>query len=255
MQPKILFIDTETSPVLGWSYDFYDTNLLDVYRDWSFFCFSWKWLGEKTVHLDSIKKPRDMWDFVKHPDNDYQIVRHLWRLLDECEIAIGHNIRRFDVRKIYSRFLYFKLPPPSPFKAVDTLAENRRISADTKNSLEFLVKHRHLGEKMENDGWPMHRRYMEGSKKDITNMHEYCKRDTDILEPLYKNLLPYISGHPNLDNIPGGTICPRCGSSDLEKRGVSSNKTTQYIRIRCKSCGGWSRSTKNIAGKRPIVSL
>jgi hypothetical protein len=51
---KILFVDLETSPTLGYSWTLWEANILKVVEPWRILCFSYKWLGDKKTHIVSL---------------------------------------------------------------------------------------------------------------------------------------------------------------------------------------------------------
>lgn len=53
-KPRILFYDVETSPILGYTFGIYDTNVAHVVRDTHLMSFAWKWSDEKTIHSHSL---------------------------------------------------------------------------------------------------------------------------------------------------------------------------------------------------------
>lgn len=250
---KILLVDIETSANNAWAWEYYDTNLVDLLRDWSILCYGYKWLGGE-IEVHSIRKPKDIWDFLKHPDNDKQLVRQLWKLLDEADAVVAHNGKAFDVKKIQSRFLHYGMPPPSPFKVIDTLSEVKRISKNTRNNLDFLLKSWGLGSKLQNEGWPMWKKCMSGDEQAWKEMEAYNEVDVMGLERAFTHLKPWIKSF-NLDTYSEKTVCPKCGSHRLVRKGFQYNSTTKYARIKCNDCGGWSRSPVNLQEKRPLISI
>lgn len=114
---KILFFDEEVSPMLSWTYGIYQTNVIKVERQSHMFCFSYKWLEDKEVKIVSqIDFPAR---YKKSRNDDYDVVRELWNLLDQADIVIAHNARGFDVKVAMGRFLVHGFPPPSPFVVVE----------------------------------------------------------------------------------------------------------------------------------------
>lgn len=49
-KPRLLLLDIETSPSLGWFFDFKkDYNIIEVEREWGILSYAYKWFDEKTV--------------------------------------------------------------------------------------------------------------------------------------------------------------------------------------------------------------
>lgn len=250
--PKILLVDIETAPILGWSWQFYDTNLIDTLRDWSILSYAAKWLDEKPF-VRAIDRPKSLFHFIQNPRNDEKIVRELWHLLDKADYVVAHNGQAFDCKKITSRFLYYNIPPPSPYKIIDTKLVTKRVSANTRNNQGVLLKEWGLNFKMENSGFPMWLGCMSGDKKSWKEMLAYNLQDTIGLESLYKHLIPWMKNNQGM--FRNGTVCVNCGSHSLQARGWIRNKTTKYRRISCNDCGSWMRATENEQDSKPLVSI
>ena len=106
---KILLIDIEVLPAVGLYWDRpWETSIIETTKQWQILSFSAKWLGEDRCYT-----------YVNHR-TDKVLVNKLWKLLDECDVVIGHNLDKFDIRKINARLLYHGLGPPSPYKTIDT---------------------------------------------------------------------------------------------------------------------------------------
>lgn len=250
--PRTLLIDIETAPILGWAWQFYETNLIDTLRDWSILCYCAKWLGEKPI-VRAIDPPKSLQAFIENPDNDKKIVNELWKLLDQADVVVAHNGNSFDIKKINARFLYYNIPPPSPYRKVDTKLVTKANAANTRNNQGVLLEQWGIGYKMENEGFPMWLKFMSGNKAARKAMMAYNRQDTIGLEALYTHLLPWIKGNQGM--FKDKTCCPHCGSGQLQSRGVVRNLTTEYRRVHCNDCGGWSRSTKNEKSTKPLVAL
>ena len=250
--PKTLLLDIETSAVLGWSWVFYDTNLIDVLKDWSIICYSAKWLGGTQV-THAIDRPKSLFHFIQNDEPDINLVRELWKLLDEADYVVGHNARSFDCKKIASRFLHYGMPPPSPYKVLDTKVITKSVSNNTRNNQGVLLKDWGISFKMENEGWPLWLKFMSGDLKAYKTMMSYNKQDVIGLEALYKHLIPWMKQEQGM--FRNGTVCPHCGGKQLQSRGFTVNKTTKYRRIHCIDCGGWSRVPCVEKGSKPLVAL
>lgn len=227
----------------------WEQNVIDFKSQWYIMCFSAK-NGE---HI--TKGLPDYPGYKKGSEDDRKLVKELWHLLDKAEIVVAQNGDAFDLKKINARFAYHKLPPPSPYRTVDTLKVARKYFAFSSNKLDHLGASLGLGRKLEHEGFPLWRRCMLGDKKAWKKMKAYNKQDVLLLEKVYFRFLPWIKNHPNLNTYSDSTVCPKCGSKELLKRGYQFNQTTKYARIQCKSCGGWSRSPVNLQEQKPIVSI
>ena len=73
-------------------------------------------------------------------ENDECIVDQAWHLLHNCDIIVGHNLRRFDVKKLNARFAQFGYKPPSPYKIIDTLEICKNKFAFPSNKLNDVCQ-------------------------------------------------------------------------------------------------------------------
>lgn len=251
LEGKILFIDVETLADQVWTWQRYEANAIKVIRHGHLLTFAYKWLGEDTFVLGQD----DSKNYKPRTSDDLGLTKELWRLLDQAEVVVAHNGRSFDLKKITARFIYHNLPPPSPYRIVDTKTEIKKVARFESNKLDDLGEQLGLGRKLEHEGWELWEGCYNGDKKSWAKMKAYNKQDVELLERLYLRLRPYMKTHPNMGVYTEGTHCPKCDSTDLEKRGYQYNNTSKYGRIRCKSCGGWSRTRLNLNENKPIISI
>ncbi|MEM5400851.1 ribonuclease H-like domain-containing protein [Paraburkholderia unamae] len=244
--PRILVLDIETAPILAYVWRTFKTNVSHdmMETDWYILSFAAKWLGDKEVMYHSQAGRRNI-------EDDKVLMRKLWKLLDEADVVIAHNGKKFDVRKIKARFILNGFPPPSPFKVIDTLLEARKEFAFTSNRLAALTEALCAEKKMthgEFPGFALWSECLKGNPKAWAEMEKYNRQDVVSLEELYLKLRPWITGHVNVAAYqdPDDTACPKCGSEDMQRRGTAVTQTGKYIRYQCKCCGGWARSRYTI---------
>ncbi len=226
-----------------------------ITADWYILCYAAKWNHEKKVISDALINHEKAYE--EDPENDYNILLSLRDLLDEADIVVAHNGQGFDVPKIFARFLKHGIPPPSPFRVVDTLKVAKRTFALTSNKLDYLARYLDIGAKIDTGGIELWHGCMEGDAKSWDLMIKYNKYDVVLLSKVYNKLLPWISDHPNV-NLPeadGVTRCPKCGSEHLHYRGYYSTSAGVYRRIVCNDCGGWSRERYSVLTKEQKKSV
>ena len=234
---RILFLDIETSPNIGYTWGKYEQNVIEYVQEWYVLCFAWKWLDEK-VHASA---QRDFSSYKKDMTDDYNVMVVLWNLLDKADIVVVHNGARFDLPKINARFIYHGLTPPSPYKVVDTLKVSRKYFKFDSNKLDDIGKYLKVGRKLETGGFELWKGCMAGDEKAWDKMVKYNKQDVVLLEEVYKKFRPWIVGHPNLNVINNRlTNCPNCGSEHLQSHGFSFSQTAKKRRYQCQDCGAWS---------------
>lgn len=255
-EPKILFFDIENSPNKAYVWQLWTEVVSDnmIESPWFMLCYGAKWLHEKKVMSSALIDFST--EYKKDPENDKKVLEKLWKLLNEADIVIAHNAVKFDVRKTNARFIMNGMPPPSPYKIVDTLKVARKYFFFTSNKLDNLGKYLGVGEKMDTGGFKLWTGCMAGKKSAWKKMVAYCKRDVILLEKIYKKLLPYMSTHPNLGNYVDSESqsCPKCGSEKLVKEGFTYTNVAKYQQYSCKGCGGWSRGRKNIKENKVQIS-
>lgn len=251
MKPKILLFDIETAPSLGWVWAKWETDVIDFKEDWYLLCFAAKWLNGKML---TYALP-DFRGYKKNPENDQLLVTELWKLFDEADILIAHNGDQFDIKKANARFAYYKLPPPSPYKTIDTLKAARKYFNFTSNKLDDLGKYLGYGRKLTHTGFALWQGCMKGDKKSWKQMLEYNKRDVVLLEQIYLHFRPWITTHANVGIYSDRPVCPKCSSPKIQSRGYSINNSTRYQRFQCQNCGGWNRSPVNLQKIKPFLNI
>ena len=237
--PKILLFDIETTPMPVWVWDFGKqyvppTNLVkdedNKQRVWHVLSWAAKWLYDDNVMSD-IVTPKESIN-----RDDSRVLNSIWKILDEADIVIAHNGDRFDLRKLNARFILNDMPPPSPYKSIDTLKIARKEFAFSSNKQDFLTKTFGLDEKLKTD-FQLWIDCMNGDKKALDNMLNYNERDVVGLEQVYLKLRPYIKNHPNLGVLMDENVCPSCGSKSIKASNAtyftSSNEFPVY---RCGGC-------------------
>lgn len=236
--PRVLFIDIEVFPLLIWAWGIYEVNALKLERPTILCCFSAKWLGGKQI----TKALPDYTGYRRGHENDKKLVKDIWKLLDEADIVIGQNLNAFDIKMINAEFVKHGMPPPSPYKTVDTLKTARKVFRFPSNKLDDLGDQLHEGRKVETGGKDLWFRCLANDPKAWKLMKRYNAFDVILLEKIYKRFLPWIPSHPMkgmTENKYGK--CGRCGSKKLVSRGTEIAGNKEYRRLHCRNCGGWQQ--------------
>lgn len=240
---KILTLDIETAPIMAYVWRTFKENvgLNQISHDWYILSFAAKWLHQKRVMYHDQSK-------AKNIEDDRSMLLKLHALLDEADIVVAHNGRKFDVKKINARFIQHGLPPPSPYEIVDTLDIARQQFAFTSNRLAHLTDILCTEKKEQHHKFPgfeLWAQCLKGNPLAWKEMEKYNKQDVISLEELYLKLRAWYVGHPNVGAINGDLSeesCPKCGSTHVTQKGLRYTKGGgAYLRYQCQDCGGWSR--------------
>lgn len=249
--PNILFLDIETVPLEIRTWGRYQQDAIEVMKEWYIICCGIKWMG----HPTKVFSLPDYQLYKKDPQSDRELVKMIWDEMNKADIVIAHNGDDFDIKKLNSRFLYYKLKPPAPYKTVDTLKIMRRKFANSSNRLNDVAEFMGLGRKIDTGGFKLWKGCIAGDKSSWKKMVAYNKRDVDLLEKVYKQLIPWHSTHPNMGMYTDKIVCSNCGGSQIQSRGFAFSKTTKYKRLQCMQCGAWMRDTINLRESKPLVGI
>jgi hypothetical protein len=238
-KPHILFLDLETSPIIAYTWGpKWETNLIEVIEYTRILSYSAKWLGGVSI----TKGWPDYKGYKAGVLNDFSIVLDLWKLVDEADIIVAQNGKDFDIRTLNARFAKYDLPPPSPYRVVDTKVEIKKYLRLPSNSLDDIGHYFDIGRKKEHEGFKLWLKCISGDRQAWARMLKYNKQDVVLLERVYFKIRPWVKTHPNISVFVGG--CPKCGSKDLQSRGSNHTQGGSYTRFKCNSCLGWSQSKK-----------
>ncbi len=242
-----MLYDVETSLALGYFFGkVYETNIVEIKEQTFLLSFSYKWLGEKTVHTYALP---DFSDYKRNKHCDGQLVQKLQQLMNEADIVCGHNSVAFDDKTVNTRLLFHGFTPPAPFKTIDTCREARRVLKLPSNKLDDIGEYFGLGRKLAHTGKHLWLACMNGDLKAFKEMKKYNEMDVVLLEKVFLKLRPYIK-MPNI-NIATRVMgaCPKCGSKNLIHRGFAYTRTSESARLLCKDCGAWSQGKREKLAK------
>jgi RNase H-like protein len=248
---KMLALDIETLPILGYTWDVWNTNILpsQVKKDWCLLSYSAKWIGSDKI-ISDILTPEEAIN-----RDDKRLATGIWKLLEEAPIVITHNGKRFDIKKINARFWKNGLHKPSSYKVIDTLVAAKSSFGLTYNKLDFIAKYIGLQEKLETD-FELWVRCDEGVKEALQYMREYNENDVIMQQDIYLNMREWIPNHPDL-SVYGklDNVCVICLGTDYKEIGLFTAKKQQYKEYRCSSCGSVFHDTKAVEKekvKKPV---
>ncbi len=242
-EPKVLFIDIETSPIIGYTWGpKWEANIIEFLEHSQILCFSAKWLGGTQITKGQI----DYSGYRSNVLNDKKILNEIHTLLDEADIVVTQNGIVFDTKVINARFIKHGISPPSPYKMVDTKIEAKRYLRLPSYSLDEMCKYFGLGKKIEHDGFELWKSCMAGNSSSWTTMKRYNAHDVRLTEALYKKIRPFMKTHPNFTILNDKNNCPKCGSTKVQARGYAVTSSMKYRKAQCTNCGGWFRFGKSV---------
>jgi hypothetical protein len=232
----IPYLDIETSPNLAHVWGLWQQNvsLAQLQESSYMMCFAAKWEGEEDTQFYSVRNPG--------------MIAAAWRLLDEADVVVHYNGKKFDIPILSQEIMLDGLAPPSPFKQVDLCAAVKKAFRFPSNKLDYVSQRLGLGAKVKHAGHELWVKCLAGDDEAWAEMETYNRQDVVLLPKLYHRILPWIPNHPNAllyysEPVEG---CTKCGSVFVQKRGTISLLTGPYQRYCCNRCGGWSRGTKRL---------
>jgi hypothetical protein len=240
-----LAIDIETSPNLADVWGLWNNNvgLSQLRESTRMLCFAAQWEGSKRV------------EFYSEWGDGLDMIRVAHELLTEADEVVHYNGQRFDVPHLNRELLLAGYDPPAPYKQIDLYREVKSAFSFPSYKLEYVAKTLGVGEKVKHSGHELWIKVMAGDRSALRQMREYNCMDTELLLPLYRKLLPWIST-PNAGLHVGADVCPACGSDTLKREGYANLISGRYQRFQCEGCGKWSRSSKRSSGTTivPVAS-
>jgi DNA polymerase elongation subunit (family B) len=254
---KMLFLDAETFAHRGLFWGLFNQTLsIDkIEEPGRTLCAAWKWSAEKKVEFAAEWHPvkeREGWFCYK------EFLKRLHEVLDEADVVVTYNGKRFDIPTLYKEFVLHGLPPPSPFHHIDLYQTVRRQFRFASNKLDYVCQQLGLGAKTQHKGMQLWKDVDKGCHKAQAVMERYNKQDVKLLEKLYNHIKPWIKNHPNIALLEEkqGVVCPTCGSDDVNFEGYRYTKTRRYRRFQCKKCHSWgsvTTSDKEVVGETTSV--
>lgn len=257
--PKIGLCDIETAPIIGATWGLWDQNigLNQIQQEWAILSFCFKPLGggRNTIEYMDTSDRED-------PRDDSAVVQRLYEIMDEYDVIIAHNGKKFDAKKIRARFILAGYKPHSPVIIEDTLLYAKQVAAFTSNKLEWLSTYlSDLKKDAHTDfpGFELWKECLKGNPKAWKAMKKYNIPDVLSMEQVYMRLRPWVRGAVNVANQIGDDTmrCPICGSDNIRQEGDAYTQTGQYKRYHCMedNCGAWSRSRYTINSTTKRKSL
>lgn len=264
---KVLIYDIEVSPLLAWTYNRYNTNVVKVEQEQKLLSIAYLELvidGNQTILDGDI----DNIECITLEDVNYDeraLTVKLWELFNNNQIVCGFNNKNFDDRHCYKYFMKYNLKPPVPIKQLDIFKEWKKIATLSSNGLDSVNRYLLNDSKTEikvGDLW--YDCLVHKSKEAYSLLKEYNRQDIVLTYNLLKEMVPFTKGIPNLSLLLNHPLaCPRCGYiNDFEEANYYYTNVGRYNQYRCNKCnsylhGRYQDSTLKIDDKyydvRPIL--
>lgn len=231
--PKVLILDVETSPALVWTYSLFKPviGIDQVVEPTRMICWAAGWADEKRIHFGS--------EWTDGPDH---IVK-LHRLWSEADAIVGWNSDAFDLGHIRREFREWGLPVPPPVRQIDLMKHVKKNYTFLSNKLDWVSRRLLDDRKVSVSMMSLYLRILEGDEKAMRKTETYNRKDTKLTRELYRMLEPELAQALNRGLWNGEEICcPKCGSTDLERRGYAYTQVSKFRRYVCRGCGSWSRT-------------
>ena len=241
---KILELDIEASPNLAYVWGLWQQNvsLKQLVVPTEIISWAAKWYGVDGMHFSAVFET-----------SRKQMMKRMWKLLDEADAVMHYNGTRFDIPHINREFLKHGMSPPSPYKQIDLLKTAKQVFKFPSNKLEYVADVLGVGNKLKHQGFDLWTGVMRGDPACCQIMKDYNIQDVLLLEEVYDKIRPWIKNHVSYSYLQDSGekhVCTRCGSDALQKRGHYSTLTSVFQRFRCKNCGAWSRDNTPVKRKK-----
>lgn len=202
---KVLEIDIETKPAKAYVWGTFKQNIAlnQIEEPVAIICFAARWQHQKSIIFKS----------VQHHGHEV-MMETLWDLLDEADVVVHYNGKRFDIPHINRELIELDFTPPSPYHQIDLYHIVRSTFKFQSNKLDHVVERLLQERKLENDGMPLWTACMAGDRVAWAKMKRYNLHDVRLLRGVYLKLQPWITKHPNRGLYMDPTkdpICPNCG--------------------------------------------
>lgn len=260
-EPKILFFDIETSPQVSYHWRNWDENIspIQTIKHSQLLTVSYAFNNEEVVG-DKLSV-----DDVQYED-DLTLLVNIIDAINKADVVVTFNGKRFDLKYLNTRALYYGLPPIKPVKHIDLMEQAKKTFKFPSNSLDNILNYLGMSGKKKHSGFDLWKRCMETSNVEacseaLDEMLKYNIQDVEITRKLYYRLQGWFKQTPNLGvlsnslNDTSELRCSKCGSDDVSEidGGMTFTTANTFKLYRCGSCRGVSRITSG--NKQKLVGV
>lgn len=243
-KPNTLCLDLEISPMLAYTYEAYDGNVLKIKVLPQIVAFAYSLNGGKII-AKALPDYKGYKPGILNID-DKELVKELHEVMEGVDFIYGHNVRDFDIKHAKARFIIHDLAVTKKWVVEDTLKIARKYFKFPKNNLDFLTEELDIGTKTDVKHSDVIWACIDGDMKKWEAMKKYVIQDIKISVGLFKKLSPWHETHTNLNLFTRKyQSCPVCLSQKTQRRGrdISSRGFFRW-KYQCQSCGHWWRGER-----------
>lgn len=255
--PKILFLDIETAPYVALTWKPYKVDRVPkIVQNRYVMSIGYRWSDSDTTEVLAL--PDWKTAYKKDRTDDSKLIKAIHKLEQEADMIVGHNVDRFDMKRIRGRYIAHKLPFPGKVPTVDTLKAVKRHAELDSHRLDDVCELLDIGSKLPHTGIEMWWACMNGDSEAWDLMRSYNEHDVSpLLDSLYHFLNDnnWIDNHPNLAAIVGRlAACTKCGKdSPWTKRGLTkSGNGPRYQVVQFTNCGHYGTMRRSEPHSSPI---
>jgi transcription elongation factor Elf1 len=228
--PKILFMDTETLPVLVWTFRIgqkisINHDQIKKGQKFGMSCICYKWAHEKKVHALT-------WD-MKTQSSD-KMIEEFTKIVESADLVVGHNGDKFDIKQINTQRLLNGQAPIAWPTSEDTLKQLRSKFAFPSNKLDYITKTLFGAGKSPMCFQDWIEIVENKNEAALAKMVKYCKKDVLLLEKTFDRIKAFVQPKITAAVIKGN--CPRCGSDKSVSKGIKRTLSKTYQKRQCKKC-------------------
>lgn len=239
MRKPILYLDFETSPIVGWAWSCYDAELFHIEQDVQIISVAWSWEGEEEIYALGVHEFPGYKPGLRYL-NDKKLVKSFQDIFAKAEMVVAHNGNGFDFKLWRTRLIVNGFNPHHNLRELDTKrwAKRFRFTNNSQNNIARQLKTPLKEETVKN----LHYKCLElGTHWD--DMISYNKNDVVGLKAIAHRMAPFVLNTPNANLYQDTTMnCtnPLCGSANTIMEGRREVKGKAYRqRYSCNDCGRW----------------
>ena len=186
---NILYFDLEVSKSKFYSYGTRVPstylNIDDLIQEYYIIAWSASYVGQDKIYSGCVTpKQARRWD-------DKDILEPLRGLLDSADILAGHNIDRYDIKRINTRLLLNGFEPVIGKKTLDTLKIARTKFTFESNKLDYISQRLGFRPKddIRNSDWL--KIVDKGDEATLKKVSKYCRGDVQNGKGVLERLMKY----------------------------------------------------------------